>query len=102
MTVRFLPSNQEFIPALGDALLDIALDNSLPLEHECGGNCACTTCCVFIREGEFRLSKAEAAERNRLISEGIADENARLACQALVKREGLIVVSTERLEPGIS
>ena len=55
--VTFLPANvtvevdDEKYP-LADhgkpgSLLDIALAHDIPLEHNCGGSCACTTCHVI-------------------------------------------------------
>ena len=37
------------------SLLDIALAHDIPLEHNCEGSCACTTCHVIVREGEENL-----------------------------------------------
>lgn len=34
-----------------ESLLDIALHFGVPLEHACGGNCACTTCHVVVHQG---------------------------------------------------
>jgi len=41
------------------SLLDIALNFGAPLEHVCGGNCACTTCHVIVKQGEGHLSAVE-------------------------------------------
>src|SRR6202521_5114628 len=35
-----------------ESFLDIAKNFHVPLEHACGGSCACTTCHVIIRGGE--------------------------------------------------
>ena len=32
------------------SLLDVALNYGIPLDHACGGNCACTTCHVWVKE----------------------------------------------------
>src|SRR5206468_1190023 len=34
-----------------ESFLDVAKNLGVPLEHACGGSCACTTCHVIIREG---------------------------------------------------
>src|SRR5262249_40130722 len=47
------------------SLLDIALHNNIRLEHNCGGNCACTTCHVIVKEGEENLSPIESDEEDR-------------------------------------
>ena len=33
-----------------ESFLDIAKNFGIPLEHACGGSCACTTCHVIIKE----------------------------------------------------
>ena len=33
------------------SLLDVALNNGIRLDHACGGNCACTTCHIWVKEG---------------------------------------------------
>ena len=72
------------------SLLDIALANDIPLEHNCGGSCACTTCHVVVREGEDNLSAMEQDEEDRLdTAEGLT-LHSRLGCQAVVK--GTVVV----------
>src|SRR5690348_9453751 len=44
---------------LKGSLLDIALNYGIDLQHSCGGNCACTTCHVIVRQGEENLSDME-------------------------------------------
>ena len=34
------------------SILDVALNNGIRLDHACGGNCACTTCHVWVKEGD--------------------------------------------------
>src|SRR5262249_56037074 len=47
------------------SLLDIALAHDIPLEHNCGGSCACTTCHVIVRGGEDHLSPMGQGEEDR-------------------------------------
>ena len=35
-----------------ESILDVALNNGIFLDHACGGNCACTTCHVWVKEGK--------------------------------------------------
>jgi 2Fe-2S ferredoxin len=69
------------------SLLDIALANDVPLEHVCGGNCACTTCHVHVLDGMDRLSPLDEAEADRLDSAWDLRPDSRLACQAVVRGE---------------
>ena len=34
-----------------ESILDVALNCGVTLDHACGGNCACTTCHVWVKEG---------------------------------------------------
>jgi 2Fe-2S ferredoxin len=102
--VTFLPANIEarFEPhrlpyrerGLPGSILDIALNFGVPLDHTCGGCCACTTCHVIIRAGEENLSKKDDCEADRLdIAPGVTLRS-RLACQAVVR--GDVVVEIPR------
>ena len=77
---------------VGDTLLDAALDNGIPLEHECGGNCACTTCHVKIVSGAENLSAMEDAESDRLAFADDRTSVSRLGCQAILRGGNVDVV----------
>ena len=77
--VRFLPDNVEVSAWTGDTLLDAALENDLDLPHECGGNCTCTTCHVYIEEGGEHLSPMEPPEDERLDATPLRTDRSRLA-----------------------
>jgi 2Fe-2S ferredoxin len=66
------------------SLLDVALNVGLPLEHACGGNCACTTCHVVVKSGAEHLSELQEEEADRLDSAWGLTPRSRLACQAIV------------------
>ena len=92
--VTFLPANETFEFESGklpykehgkpESLLDVAINFGFHLEHACGGNCACTTCHVVVREGLNNISEMDDDELDRV--EGAADYqlNSRLGCQAVV------------------
>lgn len=69
---------------LPGSLLDVALNSGIPIEHACGGNCACTTCHVFVREGGGNLSPMDDQEADRLDTAWDVGPDSRLACQAVV------------------
>ncbi|MEP6756246.1 MAG: 2Fe-2S iron-sulfur cluster-binding protein [Chthonomonadales bacterium] len=77
--------SQQFEALAGDTILDALLGNSVDIEHECGGNCSCTTCLVTIVDGEYRLSEMEWPEADRLDTLETRNDYQRLACQALLK-----------------
>jgi 2Fe-2S ferredoxin len=91
VTVEFesdqLPYRDHGLP---ESLLDVALNFGVSLEHACGGNCACTTCHVIVREGDSSLSPMEDCEEDRLDFAPGLTLHSRLGCQAVVK--GNVVV----------
>ena len=100
--VTFLPANQtvEFDPdtlpyhehGLKGSLLDIAMNFGLHLEHACGGNCACTTCHVVVKQGENNLSAMEEDEADRLDMAADLTLHSRLGCQAVVKGDVVVEI----------
>jgi 2Fe-2S ferredoxin len=77
----------------GQSILDVALDHHIELEHNCGGNCACTTCHVIVREGtEKNLSSMDEDEEDRLdTAEGLT-LTSRLGCQARIKGDVVVEI----------
>ncbi len=68
----------------GDSILDIAHDNQIHLNHNCGAVCACSTCHVYITQGEESLPEISDKEEDfidRAINPKI---NSRLACQCII------------------
>ena len=70
---------------LPESFLDVAMNAGIPLEHACGGSCACTTCHLFIRKGEQNLSEPEDKELDRLDTAWDLRTSSRLGCQAVIK-----------------
>ena len=74
------------------SILDIALNFRIPLEHACGGNCACTTCHVWVKKGAELLSPMDDDEADRLDLAADLQLDSRLGCQAQIAAPGEIVV----------
>ena len=74
------------------SLLDIALNHHVPLEHACGGNCACTTCHVIVRQGEQNLSPMEDEEADRLDMAAGLTLHSRLGCQCVVTGDVVVEI----------
>lgn len=96
MKVTFLPLNQTFQAAPGDTILDVAIANDIPIQHACGGFCACTTCHIHVHEGASHISTMEEEEEERLDRVDRFSEKSRLACQSKVS--GDVVVEIMNLE----
>lgn len=88
--IKFLPLNKEFEVETGKTILEAALENGITLEHACGGNCACTTCHVYIREGTTHLSEMHDDEADRIDTATGVTLQSRLGCQS--KIQGDVVV----------
>ena len=74
------------------SILDVALNNGVRLDHACGGNCACTTCHVWVKQGKELLSEMQDDEADRLDMAADLQLNSRLGCQVVVTKPGEIVV----------
>ena len=93
--VRFLPLDIEVEVKEGTPVLDAALDNNIKIDHNCGGNCACSTCHIIVEKGFDSLNEMSEDEEDMLDeAEGLTDTS-RLACQAKVT-EDLIVRIPEK------
>ncbi|MEW5795249.1 MAG: 2Fe-2S iron-sulfur cluster-binding protein [Candidatus Zixiibacteriota bacterium] len=93
--VTFLPDQVEVQVDEGISVLDAALDNNIPLNHNCGGNCACSTCHVIVESGFETLNAVSDDEAEMLEEADNLTAQSRLACQCIVKSD-LVV----RIPPG--
>ena len=69
---------------LPESFLDVAMNFGIPLEHACGGSCACTTCHLIIRKGQENLSEPKDNELDRLDTAWDLTTDSRLGCQAVI------------------
>jgi len=93
--VTFSPSGITIQARAGDTVLDAALDNGLDLPHDCGGNCACTTCHIRVDCGLENLSVMDEVENDRLSTADGRTRQSRLACQALLRGGHVAVTPLE-------
>lgn len=89
------PLRMEVEAELGETLLDTALRNEVPIQHACGGYCACTTCHINVRDGGSALSPMESDEEDRLEKNGLLTPGSRLACQAKVMGSLIVEIQNE-------
>lgn len=87
--IEFNPADAPF----GDhgkpgSILDVILGHNLYLEHACGGNCACTTCHVIVKQGLNKLSEASEEEEDMLDKAPGLTPSSRLGCQAVIEDPG--------------
>ena len=69
----------------GQSILEVALKNDIELHHNCGGVCACSTCHVYVQQGDEFLEELSDKEEDfidRAVSPRI---NSRLGCQCVLQ-----------------
>ena len=68
--------------APGESILRAATAAGMPVEHTCGGVGACSTCHVWIEQGENLLNRPDDNEWDHLEQAADLQLNSRLSCQA--------------------
>lgn len=74
----------------GDSVMAAAVKNGVPgIVAECGGNCSCATCHVWVREEYAALTGAPGEAEEDLLDMGVEERRptSRLACQIKVTEE---------------
>lgn len=89
--IKLDPIGQETSIKTNDNLLSGLLKNELNVLHECNGRGMCSTCHVYIKEGMDSLSPINRREQRTLGAITTCQVNSRLACQARVLGEGVII-----------
>src|SRR3954452_9450032 len=82
---------------LGRSVMRGAVDNNIPgIDADCGGECACATCHVYVEEawlGATGTPTPGSQEASMLSFAALAQPNSRLSCQITVTEalDGLVV-----------
>lgn len=96
-TVRLEPIAQETSIETNGNLLSVLLNEDLDVLKECGGRGMCATCHVYVQSGMDGLTPINRREQRTLEIITTCKTNSRLACQARVLAEGVVV----ELPPGM-
>ena len=96
-TVRLEPIAQETSVETNGNLLSVLINKELDVLKECGGRGMCATCHVYVKDGMNALSPMNRREQRTLEIITSCKPNSRLACQARVMAEGVVV----ELPPGM-
>ncbi len=94
--VTFLPLNKTVEAEEGQSILDTAMDNDIRLEHNCGGNCACSTCHVIVKEGMDKLSHKTEEEQDELEEAEGLTSCSRLGCQSKIYGDVIVEIPPYR------
>jgi 2Fe-2S ferredoxin len=76
----------------GESILDVALDNNIHLNHNCGGVCGCSTCHIYVEKGEDLLPEMSDREEEYVDRARYPKYNSRLACQCNLETNGELTV----------
>ncbi|MDZ4788017.1 MAG: 2Fe-2S iron-sulfur cluster-binding protein [Blastochloris sp.] len=90
-TVVLRPLNDQVMIKTECSVLDTLLARKCEVSMACGGQGICSTCHVYIREGAEALTPPTEREQRTLALLTGSKGNSRLACQARVIGEGLVV-----------
>ena len=98
ITVTFVQpdgSRESYPGALGDHVMDVAVDNGVSgIIGQCGGGCTCCTCHVWVDPQWQQRAKTAHGDERELLSYALGvNERSRLACQIRLTPEldGLVV-----------
>ena len=76
----------------GDTILEVAHDNDVNLNHNCGGVCACSTCHVYVEKGMENLPEITDREEDFIDKAENPKLNSRLACQCDIEGDVVITI----------
>jgi len=68
----------------GESVLEVALENGIELQHNCGGVCGCSTCQVYVLKGMEHLPEISEKEEDFIDRAVNPRIESRLACQCEV------------------
>jgi 2Fe-2S ferredoxin len=73
---------------------EVALKNDIELHHNCGGVCACSTCHLYVEQGEQFIEELSDKEEDFIDRAVNPRLNSRLGCQCVLNAgSGEIVVT---------
>jgi 2Fe-2S ferredoxin len=76
--------NKEVEVEPGETVLDAALDNDIDLNHQCGGNCVCSSCHIVVEQGLAGLNEPDEDELEMLEDVYDLTDSSRLSCQCII------------------
>lgn len=95
--VRLEPIAQETSVETNGNLLSVLIAKDLDVLRECGGRGMCATCHVYVKQGMDALTPINRREQRTLEVITSCQFNSRLACQARVLSNGVVL----ELPPGM-
>jgi 2Fe-2S ferredoxin len=94
--IRFEPDGIEVEVPVGSTILEAARKTDAHMGSACGGVCACSTCHVYVREGQESCSPATENEEDELDKAPAVTPDSRLSCQCVPDGSSDVVVVVPR------
>jgi len=85
------PSGKTYQAAPGSSILSALLAVGENIMHKCSGKAECGSCHISVLEGRKSLSKIQREENERLDATVGVGSKSRLACQAVLGEEDVII-----------
>jgi 2Fe-2S ferredoxin len=70
------------------SVLEVALKNDINLHHNCGGVCACSTCHLYVEQGEDFIEELSDKEEDFIDRAVNPRLSSRLGCQCVLLEGG--------------
>ncbi len=67
------------------SVLEVAIKNGISIHHNCGGVCACSTCHIYIEQGDQHLEELSDKEEDFIDRAKNPRINSRLGCQCVLQ-----------------
>lgn len=90
-TIVLDPLNDHVVVKTETTVLETLLMRKCDVQMACGGRGICSTCHVYVKEGADGLTPATEREKRTLAMLTGVQSNSRLACQARIIKEGVVV-----------
>lgn len=90
-TIKLYPLGKQTTVPTSTNLLSVLLQNDVEVAQECGGRGICATCHVYVTKGEDSVSPMTRREQRTLEVITTCNTRSRLACQAKVIGEGVVI-----------
>lgn len=84
--VNVLHEGKQIEAKVGQTLMSACLTAGIEIEAACDGNCACSTCHVYIEERFFDKLKAASEEEEDMLDLALfVQPTSRLSCQIIIE-----------------
>ena len=91
---KSIPAKEVHGVESGYSILEVAEDNGVHLNHNCGGVCACSTCHIYVEKGEDVLEEISDEEED-FIDRAINPRlESRLGCQCIILEDDVEIEIT--------